>query len=293
MRKTGYFFLSFVPLIAALGIMYMSLFFTIGMCLLFAVPTSSSVTDILGDAWMEMLSDNDFTIFAMIIYSLIVICTYGLLYYRNFGGDFLPRPSVTFHPLQVIATVVLVPGTQFASSFIITIMAEIFPSAWETYEQLFDSAGLTEVTFISFCYSVILAPIGEELIFRGITLKCLRVAVPFWLANILQAVLFGVFHMNFIQGCYAAVLGLLLGYVCEKGGSIYYSIFFHFLFNLWGTVLYEFLYIDNEVIMFLVMVIGTVLSLSLGLFMFYYGGRMNAEKNARKALNSAGNMGAY
>lgn len=32
----------------------------------------------------------------------------------------------------------------------------------------------------------------------------------------MQAVLFGIFHMNWIQGIYAFVLGLVLGWICEK-----------------------------------------------------------------------------
>lgn len=282
MRKTGYFFLSFVPMIGALGIMYMSLFFMIGLSILYTGADLLSYNDIWDSSWMNLLLDTDFSTFSMIVYSLIVICAYGILYYCYFGGDFLPKPAATFHPLQLIAIVLLVPGAQYASNFIITFISAIFPSAWEAYEQLFDSSGLTELTFITVCYSVILAPIGEELIFRGITLKCARVALPFWLANILQAVLFGIFHMNFIQGCYAAALGLILGYVCEKGGSIYYSMLLHFLFNLWGTVLYELFYIENETLMFFIMLVVTVLSLSSGFLLFYYGGRLKKNKFREK-----------
>ena len=36
---------------------------------------------------------------------------------------------------------------------------------------------------------------------------------------------------------YAFVLGLVLGWICEKGGSIYFSMFFHILFNFWGTII--------------------------------------------------------
>jgi hypothetical protein len=41
--------------------------------------------------------------------------------------------------------------------------------------------------------------------------------MPFWVANILQAVLFGIYHMNPLQGIYAFFIGLFLGYVCHKG----------------------------------------------------------------------------
>ena len=68
-------------------------------------------------------------------------------------------------------------------------------------------------------------------------MRLVRRALPFWAANLMQAVLFGIFHMNWIQGIYAFVLGLVLGWICEKGGSIYFSMFFHILFNFWGTII--------------------------------------------------------
>ena len=84
-----------------------------------------------------------------------------------------------------------------------------------------------------FIYAVILGPVCEELVFRGVTMRLVRRALPFWAANLMQAVLFGIFHMNWIQGIYAFVLGLVLGWICEKGGSIYFSMFFHILINFW------------------------------------------------------------
>ena len=56
-------------------------------------------------------------------------------------------------------------------------------------------------------YTIILAPVGEELVFRGLTYRFARKALPFWGANILQAALFGVMHLNLFQGLYAFFLG--------------------------------------------------------------------------------------
>ena len=41
-----------------------------------------------------------------------------------------------------------------------------------------------------------------------------------------------VIFLDMIQGIYAFFLGMVLGYICEKGGSIYQSILFHMMFNL-------------------------------------------------------------
>ena len=59
--------------------------------------------------------------------------------------------------------------------------------------------------------TVCLAPIGEELVFRGLTMKYAEKAFGrFWAANLLQAFLFGVIHMNWVQGVYAFFGGLVL-----------------------------------------------------------------------------------
>ena len=115
------------------------------------------------------------------------------------------------------------PGTQFAANFIANLTGYIRPDWLQQYNKLFETSGITDTTFVTVLYSVILAPICEELIFRGITMRCARKALPFALANLMQAALFGLFHLNWIQGIYAFALGIVLGYVCEHGGSIYYS----------------------------------------------------------------------
>lgn len=80
-----------------------------------------------------------------------------------------------------------------------------------------ETAGLdSDIGLFMFIYAVILGPVCEELVFRGVTMRLVRRALPFWAANLMQAVLFGIFHMNWIQGIYAFVLGLVLGWICEK-----------------------------------------------------------------------------
>ena len=77
----------------------------------------------------------------------------------------------------------------------------------------------------------------EELIFRGLTLKILEKAFPFWAANILQALYFGIIHGNIIQSSYAFFAGLLFGSVMYKYKSLKYVIWCHFFVNFLGMVL--------------------------------------------------------
>ena len=88
------------------------------------------------------------------------------------------------------------------------------------------------MTVVGVLYGVILGPIAEELIFRGVTLYYTqKFTRRFWLANLVQATFFGVLHMNLVQGIYAAVLGMVLGWVYHRFRSLYASIWLHIFFN--------------------------------------------------------------
>ena len=52
---------------------------------------------------------------------------------------------------------------------------------------------------------------------------------------LISGILFGVMHLNLVQGIYASVLGFFLGYLRYKYRSISITIVTHILFNLMGT----------------------------------------------------------
>ena len=59
-------------------------------------------------------------------------------------------------------------------------------------------------------------------------------AVPssrFWIANTIQALLFGVLHLNIVQGAYAFLLGLVLGWLVWRTGSLAWSMGLHLVVN--------------------------------------------------------------
>ena len=52
---------------------------------------------------------------------------------------------------------------------------------------------------------------------------------------LISGILFGVMHLNLIQGIYASVLGFFLGFLRYKYRSILLPLVTHILFNLMGT----------------------------------------------------------
>lgn len=77
----------------------------------------------------------------------------------------------------------------------------------------------------------ILAPIGEELVFRGAILRILRKDFPLPIAIFIQGVLFGLYHLNLVQAPPTAVLGIILGITVALTHSIWPAILIHVVNN--------------------------------------------------------------
>jgi len=78
----------------------------------------------------------------------------------------------------------------------------------------------------------VVAPIYEEIVFRGILLKGMANKLNPAVALVVSALLFALVHLNIPQGINAFLLGLVIGFIYLKTGSIYLSIFAHFVNNL-------------------------------------------------------------
>ena len=81
-----------------------------------------------------------------------------------------------------------------------------------------------------YLYVCLLAPIAEELLFRGLVLRTL---LPYGkrFAILLSALLFGVFHGNVVQIPYAILAGLVFGYTATEH-SIGWAMVMHMFNNL-------------------------------------------------------------
>ena len=92
--------------------------------------------------------------------------------------------------------------------------------------------------FSVFLYGCILAPITEEILFRGLIQ---RTMLPFGkkFAILISSLTFGLFHGNLLQLPYAFAVGLVLGYVAVEY-NILWSMVLHMINNLvLGDILYR------------------------------------------------------
>lgn len=108
----------------------------------------------------------------------------------------------------------------------ITQIVNLFPE----YKKVISSI-VNHQFYITLLCVGILIPICEEILYRGILLNKLRDGYSVFVTIIIQSILFGISHMNVIQGMYAFVLGVFFGYIVIWTGSLLSSIIMHIVIN--------------------------------------------------------------
>lgn len=274
MKKVGQFFFTFIPFIIALTLQFAAAFFAMGIGGiiqgLWNAGNANTSKDFLNNM-MDLFSAKDFNTSIMLIYALLVVLVFGLWYYIKYNGEYRVAPGKLFHPLSLFGIVLLIPGGQFVTSYIVSFTSLLFPKWLENYERLIEDAGLTgSISILMIFYGVFIGPVAEELIFRGVTMRQAQKCLPFWAANIFQALLFGAYHMNMMQGVYAFFVGLLLGYICHRA-KIHNSILFHILFNAWGLFLPQLLNFTMTNTIAVILLVSTVVFFTGGMICFYFG----------------------
>ena len=99
-----------------------------------------------------------------------------------------------------------------------------------TYRKIIDAVS-TDMFVIRIIAALIVAPIIEELVFRGILFFKLRIAIPRVLAILISATVFGIAHFNLVQGVYATLLGIVFAIIYDRTGKLIYPIFAHMAAN--------------------------------------------------------------
>lgn len=95
----------------------------------------------------------------------------------------------------------------------------------------------TGLIFVNIIAVGLLAPIAEELIFRGAALSRFKQAMSSVAAVVMQAAIFGLIHGTIIWIIYATFFGIILGYVRVKTGTVVAPITLHIAFNTSSFVL--------------------------------------------------------
>ena len=193
----------------------------------------SNLTNFDFDVFMESILTNGWpSIFASVI---------GLLIIYFITGDQLTDGSLTRKQKKMTVTAFIPIFFCFmAAQPIISVLwilieygFNIFGYSISSHMEMATSVG---DSFSMIFYASIIAPIFEEIIFRGVVLRRLEKYGKVF-AIVVSAVLFGFMHANLVQGIFAIMVGLVLGYVTIEY-SIQWAILLHFINNaIFGEVL--------------------------------------------------------
>lgn len=119
-------------------------------------------------------------------------------------------------------------SVEFTAMLIFSLTAYVFKQSAENYESMVGGMMNTPLAF--FVVGVV-APIVEDVIFRGFILNELRRDYSVKAAVIIQGILFGVMHLNIAQGFYAAFAGIILGLITVEAGSVLPAVIGHMVMN--------------------------------------------------------------
>ncbi len=132
-----------------------------------------------------------------------------------------------FFTPTLLAGLLLLPfaiGLNYAYHYIIYVYFDAPDVLGEMLENI-----PIEVRILMIC---ILPAIVEEIGFRGLIQHWLQPAIGPWKAILMTSVLFSLIHFSLLSAPYLFLVGVYLGWLRWKSGSLYPCIIVHFLHNL-------------------------------------------------------------
>lgn len=205
-----------------------------------AVVSVAMAIDLLGQGLQSLakgsfIPDIDTDVLLSNGWGYIVATLVGLVVlYAWKGPDFFGREVMakekSMKPGIFVALLAMCLGSQLVNSLWMTALEAVMNLFGTSALGILESVSGATDSFSMFLYASILAPVAEELIFRGWILRTLR---PYGkrFAIFSSAVLFGLFHGNLLQTPYALFVGLILGYVTVEY-SILWAMAIHLFNNL-------------------------------------------------------------
>lgn len=157
-----------------------------------------------------------------------VLSPYGKMA-KNFAST---RSHLLFKNLPEVAVLFIYFGIYFLiyvyTQLSVRHILHIFGDAsFEVYKELASN----ELAYMAILTAFV-APISEELFFRGVVYSSLRRSIPVFGAAILQAIMFAMMHGTRVHLWLCILSGFFMSVLYERFGKISYCIVFHSVFNL-------------------------------------------------------------
>ncbi|MBE6053350.1 MAG: CPBP family intramembrane metalloprotease [Clostridium sartagoforme] len=215
----------------------------------------------------------------ILISSILTILALILIYKirkKNYKEELQIKKTTNFN---IVYAIILGISCWLFNAGVLSLISEVglFTDEFLNMEQIL--APLSSGSVIMSIITIgIIAPFAEEFLFRGVIYNTLSKKISIKWTIIIQAILFGIYHGNIIQGSYATLLGLVFGYVTYKTRSLWPAVIIHMVNNLIATT---FMYVPSSmfsgILVYVVFVIVGVIGLTVCLLLVKNKNQNNEE----------------
>ncbi|MBR5514157.1 MAG: CPBP family intramembrane metalloprotease [Ruminococcus sp.] len=164
--------------------------------------------------------------------AVIIACFFLGLFLRKtvkFKEIFIKRKSMNVKSLFMIFSIFY--GGQLVFTLFDMGLEFLLNRIGFTAQEAVEAASAGSESITMMIYAGFVAPVIEEIVFRGYMMKSLeKTGVGKGYAILVSSILFGVMHGNFVQSPFAFVVGMVLGYTAMEYGIVW-SILIHFVNN--------------------------------------------------------------
>lgn len=262
--------MAFLPVLACFALQVLVMF-VMEIVLLFPTIMQSISGSVSYDEMMFLVSgqnmDNLMTI--QIAAQIAMLVVFGLWYYFAYGKKKRPETAEKPESIHVVLIVLMGLILQLGIGSVLSLIEIMAPKALEHYNELMELMGLGEMSLPVMIAVSIMAPLSEEVLCRGVILRLAeRVSPKFWAANVIQALAFGILHGNLVQGTYAFLLGLVLGYIYGKYRNIWLCMLLHGAMNFSSFIVSPFYSLFPEESLTAMFIVVLVVSIPLFVLCF-------------------------
>ena len=188
----------------------------------------------IGDAFVHggFQLSGKMMVVATVLSSIMTLCLFAKLKWGPVSRNWLKTKPFGVLIWAAIAAL----GTILPSEWIVEELQYTMP---EATEKLFEQIMGEPTGYIAIG---LLAPLAEELVFRGAILRKLLGMFNekwHWAAIVISALIFGAVHGNLPQFVHASLIGLLLGWMYYRTKSIIPGVLFHWVNNTVAYVMFN------------------------------------------------------
>ena len=168
-----------------------------------------------------------------LVSGVLVLLVFGLVFLIR-KKNFFQEVCIRSIPVNGILPIIFIAACfNLITSVIISFIP--WPKGW--MDSYMTSSSAIDNSILAWVTAVIMAPVLEEIVFRGFMYTRLKKGLPVVFAAIFTSLVFGVVHGTIIWAIYTFIFSLILIWVFERFQSLTACILLHLGYNLSGMLM--------------------------------------------------------